>query len=127
MSLDVYLTMPRTRARGEHQCNCEFCTINKGDTTEVYWANITHNLNTMADAGGFYKAVWRPDEEGITKASQLIDVLHNAVKDMEARPEFFEQYNSPNGWGLYENFLPWLKRYLNACIEYPEASVRVSR
>jgi len=32
-----------------------------------------------------------------------------------------------NGWGLYEDFVPWIERYLAACEEYPEAIIRVSR
>ena len=38
------------------------------ETNEVYSANITHNLNTMADEAGIYKHLWRPDEIKITKA-----------------------------------------------------------
>src|SRR6266496_3980933 len=42
---------------------------------ELYWRNITHNLNTMADAAGIYKHLWRPEELGITKAGELIAPL----------------------------------------------------
>ena len=31
----------------------------------VFEANVTHNLNRMAEAAGFYKEVWRPEEIGI--------------------------------------------------------------
>lgn len=39
----------------------------------------------------------------------------------------FRAYDSPNGWGTYDNFVPWLEKYLAACEEYPDAEVRVSR
>lgn len=41
----------------------EPCTITPDDESdEVYSANITHNLNRMAEAAGIYLALWRPSE-----------------------------------------------------------------
>ena len=94
---------------------------------EVYSANITHNLCKMAEEAGIYKACWRPEEVGITKAAQLIEPLRNGIAQMKADPARFEKHNSPNGWGLYRNFLPWLERYLEACEANPNAEVSVSR
>lgn len=107
MSLDVYLTVVRE--------------------TEVFEANITHNLNKMADAAGIYKHVWRPEEIGITKARQLIEPLRDAIALMESNPARFKVYNPTNGWGTYEDFLFWLKNYLAACENDPDAHIRVSR
>jgi len=107
MSLDVTLTAVRP--------------------TTVYDANITHNLGAMAEEAGIYKACWRPEEIGITKAAQLIEPLRNGIAQMKADPARFEKHNSPNGWGLYKNFLPWLERYLEACEANPDADVSVSR
>jgi hypothetical protein len=42
-------------------------------------------------------------------------------------PERFEVYDSPNGWGLYEHFVPFVEAYLEACEKYPDAEVSVSR
>jgi hypothetical protein len=108
MSLDVYL-------------ECEHCH-------HAFWrANITHNLGKMAGEGGFYQPVWRPEEVGITRAEQLIEPLERAVAAMEAEPERFRAFDAENGWGLYEHFLPWLRKYLDACRRYPDAAVRASR
>lgn len=107
MSLDVYLT--------------------KRKETEVYWGNITHNLNTMAEKAGIYKELWRPDEIGITKAGQLIEPLEKGLKRLKKNPAKFKKYDSPNGWGLYEHFVPFVEKYLSACKENPTAKVSVSR
>lgn len=107
MSLDVYLTAVRP--------------------TPVYDANITHNLGGMADEAGVYQHLWRPEEIGITKAAQLIEPLRGAVAAMKADPERFKKHNAPNGWGRYEHFVPFVEAYLAACIEHPDADVRVSR
>ena len=113
MSLDVYL----------HTNKCECC----GRSDEYYSSNITHNLNKMAKEAGIYEIVWRPDENGITKAKQLIDPLTKAINIMRADPERFKKFDAPNGWGLYEHFVPWLEEYLKACEIEPEAWVSVSR
>ena len=96
-------------------------------TNEVYSANITHNLNRMAEAAGIYQACWRPEEIGVTTAKQLVPLLTEGLAKLKADPKHYEQFNSPNGWGLYEHFVPWVEAYLRACEEYPEATVRVWR
>lgn len=106
MSLDVYLYK-------EEEC--------------VYDSNITHNLNIMAYKSGIYEALWRPEEIGITKASELIEILENGIKDLKERPDYFKQFNASNGWGMYEHFVPFVEKYLNACKEYPESTIIVSR
>ena len=113
MSLDVYLEVE----------TCPHCGVGE----EVYSANITHNLNTMAHEAGIYNLVWRPEENDVVQAWQLIEPLREAIADMEKDPERFKQHNAENGWGLYEHFLPWLRRYLEACECWPQAKVRASR
>jgi len=97
------------------------------ESDEVYWANITHNLNNMAEECGIYKAIWRPEEIGKTKASEIVEILENGLNDLIKRPDHFKQFNSLNGWGLYEHFVPFVSEYLHACKEYPDAIIRVSR
>jgi len=113
MSLDVYLSNPV----------CPHC----GHASEGYSRNITHNLGKMASEAGIYKAVWRPEEIGITKAAQLIEPLRAGIALMKYNRPRFEKHNAANGWGLYEHFLPWLEDYLAACEANPNADVSVSR
>jgi len=117
MSLDVYLTTKTER--------CAHCNRG-GESVEHYGANITHNLAPMAREAGIYQHCWRPEEIGITRAKQLIEPLRKAVTLMKSDRPRFEKHNSKNGWGLYENFVPWLERYLAACEEYPESEIEVS-
>lgn len=118
MSLDVSLY-------AAEQCpNCGH-SLTSGEC--VYSANITHNLGRMASEAGCYDACWRPDEHGITTAAQVAEKLRPAIALMKADPDRFKAHDSPNGWGLYVNFLPWLERYLAACEANPTARVEVSR
>lgn len=97
------------------------------ETNEVYSANITHNLNTMADEAGIYKHLWRPDEIKITKAKELIEPLRQGLHNLKSEPESYMKFNPENGWGSYDGLVEFVESYLNACYEYPDADVEVSR
>lgn len=121
MSLDVHLSP-------EGSSECEFC----GGTgrvllPDVFWANITHNLNVMAEEAGIYEACWRPEEIPVKYAHELIPLLESGIEKMKADPARFEALNAKNGWGTYDVFLPWVQRYLRACKENPDALVKASR
>lgn len=111
MSLSVYLTVTKP---------CEVYSRN-------YSRNITHNLGMMAQEAGIYQHLWRPEELGIKYATDLIDPLRAGLELLKSDPERFKAFNSPNGWGMYENFIPFVEDYLNACIETPEAVIEVSQ
>jgi len=113
MSLDIYLKEPP----------CPHC----GSVSWTHSQNITHNLGNMAKEAGIYGILWRPEENGITAAGQLVEPLRKGIYDMVSRPEHYEQFNSPNGWGLYKHFLPWLEELLAAAEAHPNATVEASR
>lgn len=101
---------------------------NKEETNEVFHYNITHNLGEMAGAGqDLYKALWRPEELGFTKAKELIPVLSLNLQLLYDLPERFKALSPSNGWGTYEGLLSCVSAYLNACIEYPESTIEISR
>lgn len=106
MSLDVYLTK---------------------NGNELYSSNITHNLGVMAREAGIYQCLWRPEEVGLTLAWQLVEPLTKGVLLLATEKARFEKFNAPNGWGLWEHFLPFCADYLQACKDYPDATVNVSR
>lgn len=97
------------------------------ETNKVYESNITHNLNTMAEEAGIYQHLWRPDEIGIKKAKELIEPLRNGLHNLKIEPERYKNLNPENGWGSYDGLVEFIEDYLNACYEYPDADVNVSR
>jgi len=121
MSLDIYLI-------NKVESDCPTCgKPNFEHEEQVYWANITHNLGKMATEAGIYEALWRPEQIGKTKASEIVDLLEKGLAALKAQPEHFEKFNSPNGWGIYEHFVPFVEKYLTACKEYPNANISISR
>lgn len=107
MSLDVHLTAIRP--------------------TQVHRGNITHNLVQMAAAAGIYEALWRPEENGITTAAELVPLLEAGLSRLRAAPDEFKKHNPPNGWGSYDGLVQFVSEYLVACQENPDAKVTAWR
>lgn len=138
MSLDVYLEK-------EVWVSYDRGKTYKVDYEEIYSDNITHNLTSMAEEAGLYEALWRPynvnefyvdidkDFEIIFEdsveilAQDIIEIIERGLEDLKARPEHFKKFNSENGWGMYENFVPFVTNYLEALKNNPEAIVTVTR
>jgi len=97
------------------------------ESDTVFRANITHNLNTMAVEAGIYQHLWRPEELDIMLASQLIDPLREGLHRLKSDPERFRALNPKNGWGDYDGLVDFVEKYLNACYQYPDASVEADR
>jgi hypothetical protein len=81
----------------------------------------------MAMEAGVYMYLWRPDELGITRAGDIVGALEVGLEELINNPEHFRKFNSPNGWGLYCHFVPFVKDVLHACEQNPDAKIEVSR
>jgi len=147
MSLDVYLETNETVISGakiyireggqtkgvsseewqEKFPGTEPMVIAEHETSEVYSGNITHNLNWMASEAGIYEHLWRPDEIEIKQAKELIEPLGEGLALLKSEPDRFKEFNPENGWGDYDGLIEFVEGYLDACKEYPEATVSVSR
>jgi len=124
MSLDVYLVEKK-----DILYTCEICGHQHPctDSVVVYSANITHNLNQMADKAGIYNAIWRPDRILAQIANDIILPLQNGISELKQNPDYFKKFNARNNWGTYDDFVPWVEAYLQACINNPNAYIQVNR
>lgn len=122
MSLDVSLI---SHKKVTIECLC--CGLTHKDYATLYESNITHNLNVMAKEAGIYQELWRPEELDITTAKQLIEPLTIGLKKLKDNPVYYKQFDAPNGWGIYDHFVPFVEHYLDACISNKEAIINVSR
>jgi hypothetical protein len=103
--------------------------------TEVYTANITHNLGVMArevklsDGNTLYNILWRPDEciPPYTKADEISELLDEGLNILLSDPEKFKQFNPENGWGSYDGLVSFVYRYRNATWDNPESTLSISR
>ena len=101
----------------------------------VFTQNITHNLGKMASAVvvdsekslTLYNILWRPDESGFVKASEISDYLDLGWNILLSDPEKYMKYNPENGWGSYDGLCDFVYKYRNACWDNPEAELRISR
>ena len=92
---------------------------------EVHSSNITHNLTKMAGEAGIYDCLWRPEENGYYEAGDIIEPLREGLRKLKENPEHFKQFDSPNGWGTYEHFVPFVEEILKSCIIFPDAEIEV--
>ncbi len=107
--------------------NAIISTTKEIETNEVYTANITHNLNKMAMRVGLYQVLWRPEELGLCRAKELIEPLSDGLRVLYKNAVELEKINPENKWGNYDNLVEFTENYLEACYEYPDARVEVSR
>ena len=107
MSLDVYLVETRE--------------------VDIFESNITHNLGKMAAEAGIYTALWRPEDIGAKKATDIIKPLRIGLAALCEAPDYFRTFDSPNGWGQYRHLVQFVEEYLGACEASPEARIVVSR
>lgn len=108
MSLDIWLTDENGR--------------------EVFEANITHNLTTMADKAGVYTALWRPEDlKDVRVAKDLIPYLVKGLQELADNYDTYQQYNPVNGWGNYANLISLIARYHIACIRFPDATIHICK
>ena len=121
MSLDIYLVSEKGRQ------NVFGYWIDEGEI--LYTDNITHNMGKMAAEAGVYSFLWRPDEidPPVTKANELIEPLSKALIEMIKNRKKYERFNPENNWGSYDTLVEFVFRYLQACADYPNADIEVSR
>ena len=96
------------------------------DNAKLADVNITHNLNKMADAVGLYEVLWKPDEIGITTASQMIPFLEKGIKKLKENPEKYKAFNAPNGYGKFEDFVRFCDSVLHWCNKYPDSVIEAN-
>ena len=100
--------------------------------TTVWDLNITHNLNTMADAvkvrdTTLYKVLWYPEELGLKTGEDILPYLRVGLSMLLTFPEEYQQHNPSNGWGDYNNLVDFVKSYIIACTEFPDGVIEISR
>lgn len=93
----------------------------------VFEGNITHNLGKMASHSGLYYYLWRPEEINIKYAHQLIHPLTIGLLLLKQNPEKFKWYNPKNDWGNYKGFIKFVRDYLKACINAPNAKIETRK
>lgn len=66
-------------------------------------------------------------------AEQLIEAMRAGLEKLMADPAHFKTLEpapdpyTGEPWGQYKHFVPWVEKYLAACVEHPRARVEVSR
>ena len=102
MSLDIWLTAVRP--------------------TQVFDANITHNVSAMWRKAGIHDALYESKDK---TAAEVLPELRTGLMLMRDDPDGFRALNPPNGWGDYDSALKWLETLIAAFEECPDGVIGV--
>lgn len=92
--------------------------------TEVFWQNITHNVNKMWRKAGVYEALY---ESHGKRAGEFVEILEAGLEDMLNNFGDYKKLDAENGWGKTEHAIRFLYFTLKAFKQYPNGTIGVSR
>ena len=104
------------------------------ETNEFWHGNITHNLGKMAEnclsldeesqRYSLYNLLWRDTQVPFTGNYLNVYIAHLAycLYVLRNNPDYFKQFNPPNGWGTYEQLVEFVRSFIRALIDMPEGS-----
>lgn len=100
------------------------CSCSNRSAETVCAVDITYNLAEMWRAAGLPFS----DEniEGMT-GKDMGEALEEGLALLQADPERYKAFNPSNGWGTYEGLCDAVKQLLDACKQYPTATISCSR
>jgi hypothetical protein len=81
----------------------------------------------LGSALTLYDVMWRPDEHNMVYAHHIAEYLDKAFNVLLSEPNFFSTFNPENGWGSYEGLVDFVYEYRNACWDFPDAELHISR
>ena len=81
------------------------------------------------DGKSLYNILWRPDEcePPLQKASDIAELLDEALGILIQEKDRLKQYNPENGWGNYYGLFELVHEYRNAARAEPNANIEVCR
>jgi len=125
MSADISLRgLPR-----QVECECDYCFhIHSRTVFDFEFEDfITSNLVPMARAAGLHLAIYQPQTLGATTGGELIVPLVEGILSLQAEPQKFQALGpSDPKLGSYDELLRVAMGLLHACLEQPDALIRVS-
>jgi len=84
---------------------------------------ITHNLAAMAYQAGLYEVLWRPSENGVKVAGQMISRLERGLAMILLHHKALRKLEPSNGWGTLDHLEASAKKVLEASKKHPNATV----
>lgn len=89
--------------------------------------NITYNLGPMFnEAFGAKGSDWYDLLEG-KKGEDIIPLIDKAIDNMVLNPYHYKKFDASNGWGTYEQALPWLIQLRQEIYDNKECIITSSR
>jgi len=84
--------------------------------------NMTYNVSTMVKEACGVTFSWF---DGMT-CKQALPILYFCWRNLRRNPSHFRRFEAPNGWGTYEQFMPYMTRFYVMARLHPKGIIRVS-
>jgi len=94
-----------------------------GYKTTVFDRNITYNLRNMLVEAGLPDSLHSLNGKTCRESQ---DILYTVWHELRTRPYYYKRFDSPNGWGLQKNLLPWIRDLYLKSRQHPRGVIRVS-
>lgn len=100
----------------------------KEDEGENYTSNTSMMLQVASVATGCVPTeVWVGEFLEGKLCSEVADILRKSTQWMADHPTEMKAMNPDNGWGNFDSYLQWLRRWQDACEKYPNHICHISR
>lgn len=83
--------------------------------------NITYNLSKLFQA----LPIGDLNQLDNRLASDIEEAILESIHQLKEFPQYYEAYESPNGWGTLPGAISFLEAFYKACKKHPYAAVRV--
>ena len=85
--------------------------------------HFTHNTNPMIQAAGFEDFL----EADGWNCERFCNKLKKLIMELESKPDFYAEYDAPNGWGTYEHLLACLRSIYEEFHKHTLTTVRMDK
>ena len=99
-------------------------SVNAVIETTVISKNITHNLNKMWREAKIYDALYNFQD---MEVKEILPILEKGYEELVKYPDKYKKFNSPNGWGTYNQAILWLEELIEEMRKYPNGIIDISK
>lgn len=89
-----------------------------------YDGNITSNASRIFNEAFNTNGYWTDLLNG-NSSSDVVPIVKQALINLCEKPSHYKQFDSPNGWGIWRDFLPFLAELHEGMINNPNDIIEV--
>lgn len=91
------------------------------------WVRVGNTINHTSNTGEMIEKACglRPSAWDGKKCTEMVEILKDAIYEIQSKPDEYRKYESPNGWGTMNSTVAFLEEVRENCVEFPTAVLDV--